>query len=50
MWETKFRELTQLVEPFKAQLDQYGVERGILMDQKNTTQKEFDRLAEDFAK
>ena len=50
MWETQFRELSQLVEPFKDQLAQYGIERGVLMDQKTTTQKEFDRLAEDFAK
>ena len=49
-WQSRFEELTELVAPFKTQLEQYGVERDTLMEQKNTTQKEFDRLADDFAK
>merc|ERR1712228_228657 len=49
-WQSKFEELTELVAPFKTQLEQYGVERETLMEQKNTTQKELDRLADDFAK
>ena len=49
-WRTKFEELIKLVGPFKSQLEQYGIERDTLMEQKNTTQKELDRLAGDFAK
>ena len=50
MWESKYQQLVELVGPFKTQLEQYSVERETLMEQKNTTQKELGRLADDYAK
>lgn len=50
IWESKCQQLTELIGPFKSQLEQYGAERETLMEQKNTTQKELGRLQDDIAK
>ncbi|CAH3039152.1 unnamed protein product, partial [Porites lobata] len=50
MWQTKYEELWQKIEPFKDQLDEYEAERNALLSQNSQAKDEVAKLGQQYAK
>ncbi|KAL9973745.1 hypothetical protein ACROYT_G020240 [Oculina patagonica] len=50
MWQTKYEELCQKIEPFKDQLDEYEAERNALLCQNSQAKDEVAKLGQQYAK
>lgn len=50
VWQTKYEDLVQKIEPFKDQLDEYEAERNALLCQNNQAKDEVAKLGQQYAK